>query len=95
MFFAVNVDRELLTLGREVRRLRKAADLSQEDLAGLSGLHVNYVGGVERGERNVGVKALLRLAQGLCVHPSELFAGFGLTTASAALGKRSVRSLGD
>ena len=70
------IDAELLLLGREVRQRRKAAGLSQEDLAELSGLHVNYIGGIERGERNVGVKALLRLAQGLKLSPATLFSAF-------------------
>lgn len=69
----MNVDKELLALGREVRRLRKERGLSQEALADLAGLHTNYVGGIERGERNVGVRALFRLARGLGVEPGELF----------------------
>ena len=72
----MHVDAELLLLGREVRQRRKAAGLSQEDLAGLSGLHVNYIGGIERGERNVGLKAFLRIAEGLNLHPAMLFSGF-------------------
>jgi len=59
----VNVDPELLALGREVRRLRKERGLSQESLADLAGLHTNYVGGIERGERNVGIRALLAMAR--------------------------------
>ena len=68
----VKVHPELLPLGREVRRLRKERGLSQEALAELAGLHPNYVGGIERGERNVGIKALLRLARGLGVAASRL-----------------------
>jgi transcriptional regulator with XRE-family HTH domain len=68
----VKVDPELLPLGREVRRLRKERGLSQEALADLAGLHPNYIGGIERGERNVGVKALFRLARGLDVKPRDL-----------------------
>lgn len=83
MFFAVRVDRELLALGSEVRRLRKAAELTQEELAHRSGLHVNFLGGIERSERNVGVKALLRLARGLGVHPAELLAGYAVDAAPA------------
>jgi transcriptional regulator with XRE-family HTH domain len=74
--FVVHIDPELLALGREIRRRRLAAGLSQEDLAAASGLHVNYVGGVERGERNCGVKTFLRIAQGLNINPAELFTGF-------------------
>lgn len=73
----MKVHPELLPLGREVRRLRKERGLSQEALAELAGLHPNYVGGIERGERNVGVKALFALARGLGVHPSTLLGGSG------------------
>jgi transcriptional regulator with XRE-family HTH domain len=72
----VQVDPQLLALGQEVRRRRKAAGLSQEELAALSEMHPNYIGGIERGERNVGVKAFLRLAEGLGIEPGELFAPF-------------------
>ncbi len=84
----MHVDAELLTLGREVRKRRKAAGLSQEDLAALSGMHVNYIGGIERGERNVGVKAFLRLAEGLKIPPARLFAAFTETTEGGETGHR-------
>lgn len=67
------VDPELLALGQAVRRLRIERGLSQEELADLSGLHRNYIGGIERGERNVGVKALFSVARGLEVEPVCLF----------------------
>jgi transcriptional regulator with XRE-family HTH domain len=47
--------------------------LSQEALAAKAGIHRTYVGGVERGERNVGLKNILRLAAALGVHPRDLF----------------------
>jgi transcriptional regulator with XRE-family HTH domain len=62
----------LMVFGRAVRERRKALDLSQEDVAGLSGLHVNYIGGIERGERNLGLLNLLRLADALRLTPSAL-----------------------
>lgn len=71
-------DSDLLALGKEVRRFREAQGLSQEELAERSGLHRNYIGGIERGERNVGVKALARLARALGLSPGELLAGWVL-----------------
>jgi transcriptional regulator with XRE-family HTH domain len=55
-----------------VRELRKARDLTQEALADHSGLTTNYVGDAERGERNVSVRALWALADGLGIPTSEL-----------------------
>ena len=72
-FAAVKDDPDLLALGRELRRLREARDLTQEELAERAGLHPNYIGRIERGESNVGVKALFRLARGLKVSAGQFF----------------------
>ena len=66
---------ELKKFGKQVRQLRKALGLSQEDLAELTDLHRTYIGGIERGERNVALINIVRLAKALNVSPSELLKG--------------------
>lgn len=63
---------ELKKFGERVRQLRKAKGLSQEKLAELADLHRNYIGGIERGERNLALLNILRLARALGVSPSQL-----------------------
>jgi len=67
---------ELKKLGEQVRNLIKVKGLSQEKLAELSGLHRNYIGGIERGERNVAFLNILRIARALEISPSELLKEF-------------------
>jgi transcriptional regulator with XRE-family HTH domain len=55
-----------------LRRYRKDASLTQERLAELAGLHRTYVGSAERGERNVSLDAIERLAMALDLPPSKL-----------------------
>jgi transcriptional regulator with XRE-family HTH domain len=62
-------------LGATVRRLREQAGISQEELADRSGLHRTYVGSVERGERNVSLDNVVRLAKALRTSASELLEG--------------------
>jgi transcriptional regulator with XRE-family HTH domain len=63
-------------LGGRIRALRQAKGWTQEDLAEKSGLHPTYIGGIERGERNVGLDNLLKIATAFRVHPSALFEDF-------------------
>lgn len=68
-------DPELVAFGRRLCELREAAGLTQESLAGAAGLHWTYVGQIERGERNLTYRNLLKLARGLGVEPGSLMPG--------------------
>jgi len=59
--------------GLAVRELRTLQHLSQEELAAEAGLHRTYVGSVERGERNISLDNIWKLAEALRVKPSDLF----------------------
>jgi transcriptional regulator with XRE-family HTH domain len=67
----------LQRFGAHVRELRRERGISQERLATLAGLDRTYVGGIERGERNVALVNILKLARGLEVEPQELLEPFG------------------
>jgi len=62
----------LRAFGAAVRRLRAGRGLSQEQFAELAGLHRTYLGGIERGERNVSLVNINRLARALGLTLGEL-----------------------
>jgi transcriptional regulator with XRE-family HTH domain len=61
--------------GQNVRRYRVELSMSQEGLADVCGLHRTYVGGIERGERNVSLLNIVVLARALRKPVSRLLAG--------------------
>lgn len=63
----------LKSFGERVRALREQTGLSQEALAAKAGIHRTYMGGVERGERNICLRNIIRLAKALGIHPRDLF----------------------
>ena len=68
---------ELIRLGENIREQRAKTGISQEDLALQAGLDRTYLGGAERGERNLTVLSLLKICRPLSVSLSELLKGVG------------------
>jgi transcriptional regulator with XRE-family HTH domain len=62
-------------VGERVRVLREKKGISQEALASTCSLHRTYIGLIERGERNLSLTTVEKIAEGLGVQVSELFAG--------------------
>lgn len=62
----------LVQIGNRIRKFRIEADLSQEKLAFESELDRTYIGSVERGERNISVINLRKIAKALKYKPSDL-----------------------
>lgn len=60
-------------LGNRIRYLRKQRGLSQDKLGEAAGLHVNYIGQVERGEKNITIETLEKVSRGLGISLEELF----------------------
>jgi transcriptional regulator with XRE-family HTH domain len=60
--------------GKRVRDLRLRLGWSQEKLADMIGIHRTYMGSVERGERNISLENIVRIARTLKIPPSALLA---------------------
>lgn len=59
-------------LANNIRELRLSKQLSQEELADICGLHRTYISDIERGNRNVSIDNIEKIAKGLDVDPSVL-----------------------
>lgn len=59
-------------IGHKIKTLREEKELSQERLAGLSGLHRTYISGLERGVRNPTITSLTKIARALGVPLDDL-----------------------
>ena len=63
----------LVNFGCKVREKRKFIGLSQEELADLAGVHRTYVGMIERGEKNLSLLNIYKIARALNVDVGDLF----------------------
>jgi transcriptional regulator with XRE-family HTH domain len=68
----MSTSRERKAFGNRMRTLRKARGLSQEALGDEAGLHRTYIGAIERGEQNISLDNINKIAKALKVKPSEL-----------------------
>ncbi len=65
-------------VGKNIRKLRESKGYSQEELAQKAGLKRSYMGYIERGDKNVTLTTLRRIAIALNVHPSILLIDHGV-----------------
>jgi len=66
----------LIKFGRRIREIRQDKKISQEKLAFKAEMDRTYIGGIERGERNVSLINITKIAKALEVAPKELFEYF-------------------
>lgn len=66
-----SVNHALVGLGEAIRAARKVKGLSQEALAELADIYRSYMGGIERGEHNLAIMSLLKIADALEVTPQS------------------------
>ncbi|WP_338972449.1 helix-turn-helix transcriptional regulator [Spiroplasma endosymbiont of Panorpa germanica] len=66
-------DNVISILSQNMKEIRTKANLTQEELSFRSGLHRNYISDTERGTRNISIKAVEKIAQGLEVPVEDLF----------------------
>jgi transcriptional regulator with XRE-family HTH domain len=67
-----STERVQIAFGKALRKARRAQGISQEALADLAGLHRTYIGDVERGERNISLVNMAKIARALHIKLSAL-----------------------
>ena len=67
------MDEVLIKLGSKIREYRNLKGLSQDQLGELCGFHFSYIGGVERGERNITIENIAKISKALDIELSKLF----------------------
>jgi transcriptional regulator with XRE-family HTH domain len=72
------------TVGTNLRAYRRARGISQEAFASILGVHRTYMGAIERGERNLTLRSVERIAQRLALEPIELLQTVNDASPSAA-----------
>ena len=72
---SAEVDNTLQRFGERIRSYRRKKGISQEKLAEISGLHRTYIGSIERGEQNISLKNIVKIARALGVPAVELLQG--------------------
>lgn len=66
------VTKARLQLGKKIRELRKKMGISQEELGFRANLHRTYIGSIERGEQNISIDNIHKIAKALKVSPKDL-----------------------
>lgn len=67
-----DVPAQRIQFGEKVRKARLAAGLSQEKASEFASIHPTYWSSVERGQRNVGIDNIYKIARALNVSPADL-----------------------
>ncbi len=67
------MERLRIKTGNRIRELRKGQGLTQEELEERADLHNTYIGAIERGERNLSLDSIEKIAKGLNIEVKELF----------------------
>jgi len=71
-----DLDPRLAAFGEVIRRRRVLRKLTQDALADLAGVHRTHVGYAERGDKDIRLTTMFRLADGLGMTPGELFVAY-------------------